>query len=63
MHSRERPGKGGMSFCATEMSSAKVAEFRENAKISTGIGFGKVVNEDVRKKNNTNHQNKPSLFE
>ena len=31
--------------------------------IASGVGFGRVVCEDVRKKNNTHHTNKPSLLE
>ena len=31
--------------------------------LASGVGFGRVVCPDVRKKNNTHHNNKPSLLE
>jgi hypothetical protein len=31
--------------------------------LASGVGFGRVVCPEVRKKNNTHHTNKPSLLE
>ncbi len=44
-------------------SMAQKIESEVRKPIATGIGFGRVVCPAVRKKNNTHHNNKPSLIE
>ena len=43
--------------------TGEIRKDQESSKFSLGIGFGKVVNEEVRKKNNTNQTKPPSLTE